>query len=266
MKLYEILDGKKKEKSFSCIYMWENLYNKKKYIGQTQNFYTRMAQYSYKGGNIYLNRAIEKYGIDNFEITVLEYVSKEYLDEREQYWLDFYKSYLFLNGYNICRYASSTRGYKHTQEVKNKLRKMKIDNPVCLCGEKNPMYGKKHSLEWRKQQAEKMKEKWEKDEEYRNFWHEKMTGENNYFYGVHLTGEKNPMFGKKHSEQTRKKISDSKKGKFYGKTVKIQCVETGKIYISISQASKELNVNVNAIYSILDKPNRTCKKLHFIKV
>lgn len=84
MKLYEILDGKKKEKSFSCIYMWENLYNKKKYIGQTQNFYTRMAQYSYKGGNIYLNRAIEKYGIDNFEITVLEYVSKEYLDEREQ--------------------------------------------------------------------------------------------------------------------------------------------------------------------------------------
>lgn len=111
-----------------------------------------------------------------------------------------------------------------------------------------------------------MKEKWEKDEEYRNFWHEKMTGENNYFYGVHLTGEKNPMFGKKHSEQTRKKISDSKKGKFYGKTVKIQCVETGKIYISISQASKELNVNINAIYSILDKPNRTCKKLHFIKV
>lgn len=65
-----------------------------------------------------------------------------------------------------------------------------------------------------------MKEKWEKDEEYRNFWHEKMTGENNYFYRVHLTGEKNPMFGKKHSEQTRKKIQIQKKVSFMGKQLK----------------------------------------------
>lgn len=60
MKLYEILDGKKKDEIFFVYLHDGNLYNKKKYIGQTQNFYTRMAQYSYKGGNIYLNRAIEK--------------------------------------------------------------------------------------------------------------------------------------------------------------------------------------------------------------
>lgn len=193
---------------------------RKNTLDKLKIFYTRMAQYSYKGGNIYLNRAIEKYGIDNFEITVLEYVSKECLDEREQYWLDFYKSYLFLNGYNICRYASSTRGYKHTQEVKNKLRKMKIDNPVCLCGEKNPMYGKKHSLEWRKQQSERMKEKWEKDEEYRNFWHEKMTGENNYFYGVHLTGEKILCLVKNIPNRREKRFQIQKKVSFMEKQLK----------------------------------------------
>ena len=97
---------------------------------------------------------------------------------------------------------------------------MKIDNSVCLCGEKNPMYGKKHSLEWRKQQSEKMKEKWEKDEEYRNFWHEKMTGENNYFYRVHLTGEKILCLVKNIPNRREKRFQIQKKVSFMGKQLK----------------------------------------------
>lgn len=39
-----------------------------------------------------------------------------------------------------------------------------------------------------------------------------LSGSNNPMYGVHLKGSQNHMYGKHHSEETRKKISETKKG------------------------------------------------------
>lgn len=41
---------------------------------------------------------------------------------------------------------------------------------------------------------------------------EGINGENNYFFNKHFINEKNGMYGKHHSEETRKKISESLKG------------------------------------------------------
>ena len=60
MKLYEIANGKRKGKTFACIYLWTNLINGKHYVGQTQNFYNRMMQYKNGYRNEYLDKAIEK--------------------------------------------------------------------------------------------------------------------------------------------------------------------------------------------------------------
>ena len=38
-------------------------------------------------------------------------------------------------------------------------------------------------------------------------------GENNPMYGTHRAGDSNPMFGKKHSEETKQKMSKTKTGK-----------------------------------------------------
>ena len=70
MKLYEI--NSKKEYNFSCIYLWTNLVNGKKYVGQAQSFYNRMGQYKYGNFNTHLKHAVDKYGIDNFDITPVE--------------------------------------------------------------------------------------------------------------------------------------------------------------------------------------------------
>lgn len=115
-----------KEYGFSCIYLWTNKTNNKKYVGQTINFYDRMHHYKNGYFNKYMKSAIQKYGYDGFDITILEKdVPKEKLDEREQYWLDYYKSYESDKGYNICSVASSTLGYHHTLATKELLSQQK---------------------------------------------------------------------------------------------------------------------------------------------
>ena len=76
-----------KEDTFSCIYLWRNLINYKVYVGQAQNFYRRMTEYI-KGNEDerLIGRAINKYGLDNFEIIILEKdLPFEKLAEREMY-------------------------------------------------------------------------------------------------------------------------------------------------------------------------------------
>lgn len=216
MKLYEI--NNKKEYDFSCIYLWTNLVNGKKYVGQTTCFYRRMKSYRCTYPNAYMEHAVKKHGLDNFDITILERdVPLDKLDEREQYWLDYYQSYDVDKGYNICKIASTTKGVTHTKE-------------------------------WCQKHSDCMKEKW-KDAEYRSFWHNKMFGENNYFYGKHFSGELNPMYGKHHSQTTKDKMS-----KMIGKSVR--CVETGNVYTSITRAAQAVGVTRCVVSEALRKGYR----------
>ena len=217
MKLYEI--NNKKEYDFSCIYLWTNLVNGKKYVGQTTCFHRRMGTYRHTYPNAYMERAVNKHGLDNFDITILERdVPLDKLDEREQYWLDYYQSYDMDKGYNICKIASTTKGVTHTEE-------------------------------WCQEHSEWLKDKWATDEDYRKFWHDKMSGENNYFYGKDFSGELNPMYGKHHSQTTKDKLS-----KVIGKSVR--CVETGDVYTSITRAAQAVGVTRCVVSEALHKGYR----------
>ena len=260
MKLYEILDGNRKEKSFSCIYVWTNILNGKHYVGQTQNFYNRMTQYDRVGATQYLQIAINKYGVDCFNIEILELCDVDNLDGREQFWMDFYESYMPDKGYNICHYASTTRGYKHTEETRKKISNIVKLNAAHLFGENNPMYGKVHPDEWRKKHSEWLKDRWANDEEYRKFWSEKMSGENNYFYGKHFDGESNPRWGKHCNEESKQKARDH-----HPFTIKVICVETNEEFESINQAVRYFGGKAANVSAVLDKPNRMYKGYHFIR-
>ena len=177
------------------IYGYTNLESGKMYIGQTiypQRRYKAHRYGKYKNGwhKDYQNNP-EKY-----EYSVIEYdVPEDKLDEREMFWISFFDSYR--NGYNLTEGGNTTRGYKHTEETRKKMREHHAD----VSGENGPMYGKKHSEETRK----KMREH-----------HADVSGENNPFYGNHsLAGKNNPMYGKTHPEETRKKMSDAFKGRHW---------------------------------------------------
>jgi hypothetical protein len=53
-------------------------------------------------------------------------------------------------------------------------------------------------------------------------------------------GEKNPFFGKHHSEETIQKIKEKNKGRLPPNTITISI--DGKIYISMTEASRQLNI------------------------
>lgn len=88
---------------FGIIYKVTNKFNNKVYIGQTvQSIKNRWRGHCCKKGCTSLHNAIIKYGKDNFNIEPIESeVPVALLDERETYWIKFYKSYKKEFGYNI---------------------------------------------------------------------------------------------------------------------------------------------------------------------
>ena len=90
---------------FGKIYLITNDVNSKVYVGQTiQTLNKRFNGHccyskSDRSINMYIKRAIHKYGRDKFHIQLIEECPVNILDEREKYWINFYNSYN--TGYNL---------------------------------------------------------------------------------------------------------------------------------------------------------------------
>lgn len=99
----------------SGIYKIENMINKKYYIGQSEDLESRIKEHKYlmnklKENNKKLNNDIIKYGIDNFEIHIIEFCKVEELDEKEKKYIELYNS--IENGYNTRIGGYEGRKYK----------------------------------------------------------------------------------------------------------------------------------------------------------
>lgn len=86
------------------IYLIRNKVNQKTYVGQSLHIERRWIEHKNsiqrKDKNTILIQAIRKYGWENFQCSILEETTEELLDEREQYWIQYYNS-LAPNGYNV---------------------------------------------------------------------------------------------------------------------------------------------------------------------
>lgn len=98
-------------KNKNVIYKFTNLINNKVYIGQTRRqFRERLAQHVYRMNNdpCYFHKALSKYGLSNFDITILETCENpEDLNGLEIYWIDYYKSNNRDYGYNLTSGGSN---------------------------------------------------------------------------------------------------------------------------------------------------------------
>ena len=70
----------------------------------------------------------------------------------------------------------------------------------------------------------------------------KWSGLNSPMYDVHRYGKSNPFFGQHHTEESKRKQSEARKGKFIGSNNpsarKVKCIETGEIFDTLRDASK----------------------------
>jgi group I intron endonuclease len=248
-------------------------------------------------GNQYFYRAIEKYGWNNFIHEVLfDNLTKEEACLLEQMYIALYDTSNPRKGYNLTLGGEGTVGrtFKMSEETKRKISEAQMGEKnhrygkgYLQTGENNPMYGKdgywkgKHLPQEIRDKISKRK-KGKKpiiSEELRKIKIKNFSGKNNPMYGIHRYGEENPFYGKHHTEETKKKISEARKGKYcrennpnYGKRIteeqkkkiseanskKVKCIETGEIFNSIKEVSLLNGVSSTAICNSIKKGTKSC--------
>lgn len=123
------------------IYKITNIINGKCYIGQSIDIKNRWRHHRWSNSkSTYLTRAFKKYGFESFHFEVLEEIdisniavilfTKSLLTEREQYWVDFYKSNQPEVGYNVRKIVNSNVGLKMPEEQRRNLIKLKTGHKV----------------------------------------------------------------------------------------------------------------------------------------
>jgi group I intron endonuclease len=182
----------------------------KVYIGQTLDAERRRREFLdinivYAGARI--ENARKKYLPESFTYEILE--SKEYdnindaltdLNRLESYYIGKYDSYH--NGYNMTYGGEGVRGIVFSEETKQKisntLKKRYKTNP-------NPFKGKKHTQETKDKLSE-IASKRKYSPTKGKHWSEKQRQFMSELGKLNV-GDKNPFYGKKHSEKTKETIS-----------------------------------------------------------
>lgn len=113
-------------KNIYTIYKAKNLINGKCYIGYTNNWYKRKISHSYAQSSSIFHKAIRKYGLENFEWSILYQDSdKEHTyNIMEPLYILIYDSYL--NGYNMTTGGEGQCSRFHSEETRKKLKESHI--------------------------------------------------------------------------------------------------------------------------------------------
>lgn len=221
------------------IYLTTNLVNNKKYIGK---HYGELND-EYIGSGLILQRAVEKYGKENFVKQIL-YISSnnEENNLKEKEFIKRYNATQSQQFYNIAQGGDGGNliaGYTPEQRLAYSKKKSEETK-----GEKNGMYGKHHTEETKEKIRQNRDTSYMQTEEYRTNM------------SITVSGEKNGMYGKHHTEESKLKMSINSKGKtagekngMYGK--KGQNAINGK---KIDMCDKEGNIiqTFNAKTAVLD--------------
>jgi group I intron endonuclease len=276
------------------IYIGQDAHNNPKYFGSGKILRLAFQKYG-----------IENFNKEILE----ECSSKEMLNEREKYWISFYNSTDRNVGYNISLGGNGGDTLSHhpnNREISkrigdsnkslwldpmykimmSKLRKNNITEEtrkklsLRFSGENNPMKGRTHSDEAKKMISEARKE-WHRNltEEERKIISDKMSksAKGNVGYWKDKTNEShsawmkenNPMTGRTHSdeakkriseankkpksEETKRKLSEACKGNKPGNMVKVEV--DGIVYESLTDASIKTGVNMSTLRNRIKSKN-----------
>ena len=217
--------------TYGGVYKIVNLKNGKVYVGSAKNFKKRWHEHLSalcRGKHTkHIQNAFIKYGQKFFIFLIQEQVEdKNQRVHREQYWIDFYKSYLPENGYNSRPKAESNLGMKHSKETKQKISQANK--------------GRKVSEETRRKIGDAGKGR-------------KVSKE---------TKQKMSLvkIGKRHSLQSRNQMSNSHKGKILSEEHKIRIGNSQRGKIVGIETRKNLSIAITGSKRTLEQKQRASEE------
>ena len=249
------------------VYKISNTLSGRYYIGYSTNIYRRFCAHRNKlkqkcHDNIFLQRAYNLDGEDKFLYEIIHTCDTE--EEAKEIELKYLtnlsiREYLYnLNFNNSGGDLLSNHPDKEKirekivnsfKETLNNMTPEERKQKYGKCGEKNGMFGKTHTEEVRKMNSEL-----KKGNTYRIG--KKASDETRQKMSENAKlkiGEKNPFYGKHHSEETIQKIKEKNKGRLPPNNKEITI--DGFFYISMAEASRQLNISVPTILWRLNSKN-----------
>lgn len=224
------------------IYKIQCLSNGKVYIGQTKNKRKRWDEHKYElrrgiHHSTHLQRAWNKFGEKNFTFTVIEECQQENADEREVYWIRFYDSTNKMKGYNLEGGGNINKTLSDETKKKigrlNKLHyhskvKFYVNSPEAIKKRSESNRGKRRNTDFRKRMSE---------------------------IASLRTGESNPFYGQKHSDEFKEMMSVRFKGvaRRPPKPLIATHIETGEVLeFSSRKEAEEYGFNRTGICAVLN--------------
>ena len=221
-----------------CVYM-HKIPNNKVYIGITSREPEKRwgkDGYGYRN-NLLFKRAIDKYGWKNIEHTILfKNLSEQEAKNKEICLISLYKSNNSKYGYNISIGGDyTTLGYKFSEKQKENLRKAKFKPIYCV--EENKIYNSVKELQ----------------DSGHKYYNNTLNGTRNTYQGKHFIRAAN--------------LEKLKSGELELKNCfkkRVICLETKKIYNSISEAARDTNTRGNSISECCSGKLKSSNKLHWL--
>lgn len=146
---------------YNCIYMYINNINNKRYIGQAVDFNRRHADHKKPSSNKFpIDKAIKKYGIENFSITILieNLKTQEELNYYESLFIKEYNTLIANNeGYNIAE--GGHNGNPLQGKTEEEINEIRTKQSKSLKGRQSGMHGKHHTESTKKKISDATKGK-----------------------------------------------------------------------------------------------------------
>lgn len=277
----------------SGIYYILCLCSDRAYVGSSKNIERRFDRHKYELNNnshhnIFLQRAWNKYGPEQFKFLIIEECYDDIFELEQEYLNNIPDGY-----YNIGKSASggdNISRHPNREDIVARIR-ASLNEKISLMteeerrekwgriGDSNPNYGNKWNDEQRAHMSRLMMgvyrggggggntgPSYRKGKTFDQLFDEETATRLKTSLSKAAKkriGEKNSFYGKRHSDATKKKISNKNKGKYRGSQEKKVLIEE-KEYRSVSEAARRLNVAPATIINRIRSSNPKFKFYEYL--
>lgn len=247
----EICQDSFKEKS--GIYYFKCTKNNKGYVGQSVHLKKRVTSHinqlnNNTHKNVYWQRCWNKYGLESFELFILEYCESDLLNEKEINWIHELKT-TYPDGFNMTTggdgsYIISDDSRKRMSEVWTQERKDEL--------------GKRTKTWWDSLSQEEYSE-WCK--KLKNHW----TDERRNLISFITKNRWNSMSEEERADYIKniKENHADCSGDKNSRARSVKCIETNEIFTTIKEAAKVFEINYSTLKGHLQGRSKSVKGYHF---